>query len=262
MSFWNWLWSKAKGSDEIARTHFAPAPPSPSSSPAAEASGPQMTSIRVSMPSLVRPVFSIQTAIELMRTLPIDENPDLVLRVLRKTLRSTGVEVEEVIKSALNQEDAILGGIATDRAAIELLEQQIGVRKTNITRLEGELEETREVRGRLEEAMRSETKVGPVIPPEVMLQIQAEARKKDAATSTAKPVAPPVPSVPKRSVPPRVPLPSSAPKPPKPLSATPPSKTAEESPAKAELAEIDEIGEPTERRDVPSITRGERSGDS
>src|SRR5687767_11439442 len=92
MSFWDWLFGKAKTDDVVmpqAPSRVAPprvptpnVPPAPPSSvPSLEA--PQMTSIRMPMPSTVRPVFSIQTAIELMRSLPIDENPDLVLRVLR-----------------------------------------------------------------------------------------------------------------------------------------------------------------------------------
>lgn len=294
MSFWEWLFGKSKTVDVVMpresprvappRVTTPNTPSTPNAPPAAPSSvpsleAPQMTNIRMPMPSTVRPVFSIQTAIELMRSLPIDENPDLVLRVLRKTLKSTGVEVEEVIKSARSQEEAILGGVATDRAAIELLEQQIVVRKANITRLETELEETREVRARLQEALSTETKVGPVIPPEELLKIQAEAKKKEAAAAAAKAVAPPL----KRSMPPKVPLPSGGSKPPKPL--TPPPPKAEDSSSSKptpvppssspstpdapkgpdpirnlassipDLGEIDDAfsTEPTEKREVPSI---------
>ncbi|MGH7281803.1 MAG: hypothetical protein ACRELY_09795, partial [Polyangiaceae bacterium] len=79
--------------------------------------------------------FGIENAIDLMRSLPFDENPELVLRVLRKTLRSTGVSVEQIIEAAKAREHALSSDASEQQAAIAQLEQQIVTRRAAIERL-------------------------------------------------------------------------------------------------------------------------------
>jgi uncharacterized small protein (DUF1192 family) len=191
------------------------------------------------------PSYSIENAIELMRALPFDENPELVLRVLRKTLRSIGVSVEEIVESAEARELALATDAAEQRAAISQFEQQIAALRATIERIEGELQETRSVRERLEQAMENETKIA-TLPVEVE-RLKAEAAavrsgsaspwaadaKPDAvanhAASTPKPSSPPVP---KSGAPP---LPKRA-LAPKPQSSAPSKSTRPDPPAVREEA--------------------------
>jgi hypothetical protein len=165
------------------------------------------------------PVYSIDSAIALMRALPMDEDPELVLRVVRKTLRSTGVSVEDIVASAQVRENALAASMADDRATIERLERDIvGLRK-NIDVSTAQLRETRSVRERLQDAITSESKVGMLLPPDEMARLQAEAAARRPPSASAKKE---TPSAPTPHAPP-VPKPSAPPLPSKP-GAPPPLK--------------------------------------
>jgi hypothetical protein len=168
MGFWDWLWKK---DDDGLAAHVTSVRPPPMPLPRI----PPVPSATPAAPSMPPAGYGIESAIELMRSLPLDDDPDLVLRVVRKTLRSTGVSVEEVIASAKSRENALAARAAEDRAAIEQLEREIETRKENIGRIDSELEETRNVRQNLENAIENETKIGPVVPPGNIELLQAEA---------------------------------------------------------------------------------------
>lgn len=197
MSLWDWLFgSKRDGVDGGGHARAYSAPPAPPPAPAAPfAQAPVMQQLQVHAPAAIPTSYGIQRAIELMRALPMDDDPSLVLRVVRKTLRSTGVSLEEIVVTAQARETAVIKGIENDRATIEQLELQIATRKANITRLEQDLEETRSVRARIEEALESETKVG-AITPEQMMKIRAEAMPQNQAS---KPPPLPKPDTPESS---------------------------------------------------------------
>ena len=216
MSLFDWLRGKQQGGDFDA-PGIAPAP---SLLPPAVMSPPPP------------PAYSIENAIDLMRSLPFDENPELVLRVLRKTLRSTGVSVEQIIDAARSREQALTAEGSAQVAAIEQLEQQIVARRAEIERLAASLNETKSARERLQRAMENETKVAP-LPPDVVLQIREEVKAEKEAAARAESTAPPpiaaathapagqVPPAPKSMPPPlpksvAPPLPSSRPSPSKP----------------------------------------------
>lgn len=209
MGFWDWLFGKSESDSEAsvesddrvearapstppARSAPPPAsPPKPSAPPPPKAATgsvapPPLQQLEVHAPADVPQSFGIQRAIELMRALPLDDDPSLVLRVVRKTLKSSGVSLEEIITSANGRETAIGEGIGSDRATIERLEAEIATRRENIKRLEVDLEETQNVRAWLEEALQSETKIGSVSPQEI-LRIQMEA----AASARARKSRPP-----------------------------------------------------------------------
>jgi hypothetical protein len=219
MGFWDWLWSKAVAREAPAslangrQLHaLPPVTPSPWG-----ASVPPVLAAPVVQPSpTARPgtpsaspskaTFDIEQAIDLMRALPLDDDPDLVLRVVRKTLRSVGVSVEEVVVSARAREEALVDRITNERDAIERLEAEIAERRKNIDRVMVVLEETQGVRTNLEDAMRSESKVGPLpISPDEIARIQA-ASPSAAPIPKVPPAAPsplPKPSTPPRAGPPR-----------------------------------------------------------
>ena len=258
MGFWDWLWKKEStdGAGFSASAPFVPPPSLPRAQPPA-----------VPAPSLP-PRYSVENAIELMRTLPFDDDPELVLRVVRKTLRSTGVSVEEVIGSAKSRESALTATADGDRAAIEQLEREIAARRENIARVEADLNETRTVRERLEDAIETETRVGPVVPGEEIARLHAESAT--AASRKPPPLAPPKvssPAAPKTSMPPlpkvgapSVPKKSFAPKaqtssPPKslkpipmpPAPPAPPAPLEDNTDALPVLDEADASGEETAR---------------
>jgi hypothetical protein len=180
MGFLEWLLGKLGNGETRELTPPVVLPPSAPRLPVAPVAA------SIAPPS----TYSIEMAIELMRTLPFDEDAELVLRVLRKTLRSTGVSVEEVIVSAQNRESALSTSAAKDLAAIEQLEHEIVARRASIARLETELAETRTVRERLEEAIEEETKVVMALPEDEVERLQADA---EAAKQV---VPPPIPSFP------------------------------------------------------------------
>jgi pilus assembly protein FimV len=164
-------------------------------------------------------VYSIDSAIALMRALPMDEDPELVLRVVRKTLRSTGVSVEDIVASAQVRENALAASMADDRATIERLEREIVALRKNIDGSTAQLRETRSVRERLQDAITSESKVGMLLPPDEMARLQAEAAARRPPSASAKKE---TPSAPTPHAPP-VPKPSAPPLPSKP-GAPPPLK--------------------------------------
>ena len=214
MSLFDWLRGKQQGGD-----FDAPAiAPAPSLLPPAVMSPPP-------------PAYSIENAIDLMRSLPFDENPELVLRVLRKTLRSTGVSVEQIIEAAKSREQALTVEGSAQVAAIEQLEQQIVARRAEIDRLAATLNETKSARERLQRAMENETKVAP-LPPDVVLQIREEVKAEKEAAARAESTAPPpvtpatqasasqIPTAPK-SMPPPLPKSVAPPLPSKPSPSKP-----------------------------------------
>jgi hypothetical protein len=187
MGFWDWVfgWGKREEDQPEPRV-LAALPASPAPEVVAVAAAPSMrpqkaekvVSSPVAAPAPAPPAppgFGIETAIALMRTLPLDDDADLVLRVVRKTLRSTGVSVEDVVGSANKREADLAESIAQQRAAIEDLERQIVTRKGEVERTVTQLVETRSVRQRLQEAIQNESKVGPLVSPAELARLQAEA---------------------------------------------------------------------------------------
>jgi DNA-binding transcriptional MerR regulator len=221
MGFLDWLWGRSEDERSAAAAAAVIEPPS-------------LAQNNIRMASSPPPAFNVESAIELMRALPFDENPELVLRVLRKTLRSTGVSVEQIIDSAKARESSLTNNVAQERAAIEQLEKQIAARRANIERFDGELQETHGVRERLEQAIESETKVAPMPPEIALLQAEAIAAGWPPRTVEAKPE----PITPPTSQPPPVPKPSAPPLPKvggpmaakKPLVPKPPKPVRQEAP--------------------------------
>jgi hypothetical protein len=115
-----------------ARAPVAAAPPPPT--PAAPA----------------RKAYGIADAILLMRSLPVDQNVDLIVQVIRATLASMNVKVQDIIEDAIRKEKATEAGISALHGKVADLERELDARRQEILGLEGDLKETTAVKERLQ----------------------------------------------------------------------------------------------------------------
>jgi hypothetical protein len=106
-------------------------------------------------PQETRPTYGIRNAILLMRTVPIDQNAELVVAVIKTTLESLKVKVTDIIEDASRRQHEIETRIADLRQQIVEYEREILARKDEIGRLEADHAETTMVKGRLELAERA-----------------------------------------------------------------------------------------------------------
>jgi hypothetical protein len=221
MRIWEWLFGSTKQFPPAPIQSVAPPAPAPAPPPQPPAPPPP-------------PQFGIEQAMALMRALPLDEDPDLVLKVVRKTLRSTGVSVEELVASTRKREMDLTDSITRDHDAIAQLERDIVARKAHIEELVAQREETESLRKRLQEAIENESKVG-ILPPDEMMRLQME-----AAVAAAEPAksAFPKPTAPKPSTPPL--KKSTIPKPPPAL----PSRSVKPPPSSTPSAGVASAKEP------------------
>jgi hypothetical protein len=96
-----------------------------------------------------RPAYGIDDAIRLMRTLPTDQNIDLVVRVIKNTLESMNVRVGDILNDASQKQEVLGGRIRDLNGEIAELEKQAGTRRSEIAQLEKELAEMTAVKDRL-----------------------------------------------------------------------------------------------------------------
>ena len=107
------------------------------------------------VPVVATPRYGIADAIQLMRTLPSDQNGDLIIRVVRATLTSLKVRLPDIIEDASRKQKITQERIAAVHAQIATLEKKLEEHKGEITTLEADLKETTAVKERLETAERS-----------------------------------------------------------------------------------------------------------
>jgi hypothetical protein len=79
--------------------------------------------------------YGVTDLILLMKTIPTDRHPELVVRVVKSTLESVGVHANDIIQDALNHEGAVRDRIAALEGEIDGLEQQIEHRRGLIAEL-------------------------------------------------------------------------------------------------------------------------------
>jgi hypothetical protein len=104
----------------------------------------------------VRPAYGINQAIELMRSLPADQNPELVVIVIKATLESLKVKVADIIADADRKTKDLEERVSNLKRAIADFEKEIETRKEEIGRLEADHSETSVVRQRLELAEKAQ----------------------------------------------------------------------------------------------------------
>ncbi|MES1172239.1 MAG: hypothetical protein ABUL77_03290 [Bacteroidota bacterium] len=100
----------------------------------------------------VAPAYGIVEAMQLMRSLPLDQSPqniELVVRVVRATLASMQVRVQDIIEDASRRQRGIQDGIAALHAQVTELEKQVEGKRREIASHEADLRETTGVKERL-----------------------------------------------------------------------------------------------------------------
>lgn len=97
-----------------------------------------------------RKAYGIADAIVLMRSLPVDQNVDLIVQVIRATLASMNVKVRDIIEDAVRKEQATEAGIAALHGKVAELERELEARRQDIVGLEVDLKETTAVKERLQ----------------------------------------------------------------------------------------------------------------
>ena len=115
--------------------------------------------IRPAVPD-TRKAYGIADAIQLMRGLPVDQNGELVIRVVRATLGSLNVRLPQIIDDAARKQKTTQERITGIHAQIASLEKQLDAHRNEIKTLEADLQETTEVKERLESAEMSANKDG------------------------------------------------------------------------------------------------------
>src|SRR5258708_4102233 len=96
--------------------------------------------------------YGIGDVIRLLRTLPVDQHAELVVRVIRTTLESVNVHVSDLVEDASRQQQKLGDRITTLQAQIMDLSNQIDTHRNEVARLEAELAETSSAKERLQHA--------------------------------------------------------------------------------------------------------------
>ena len=102
--------------------------------------------------------FGIDRAIQLMRSLPTEQNPELVAMVITTTLASVEMSVSEIIDDARTRQADLEARIASIKAKNSALEKEIEAGVDEIVKLEATLAETLSVKERLELAHNHQAK--------------------------------------------------------------------------------------------------------
>lgn len=137
---------------------------------------------REAPPEPIPAAYGIDRAIELMRSLPANEqNVQLVVQVIRNTLASTNVSVEAIIEDASRKQERIQRRVARLAEEIVGLEKEIQLRKEETAALEQDFEETTQVKARLSIGLSASAPAAP-----------REAREESGATTATPPEGLPV----------------------------------------------------------------------
>ena len=94
--------------------------------------------------------YGIDRAIALMRSLPTEQNPELVAMVITSTLESLELSVTDIIEDARSRQADLESRIGTIKAKNSALEKEIELGVDEIVKLEASLAETMAVKERLE----------------------------------------------------------------------------------------------------------------
>jgi hypothetical protein len=80
--------------------------------------------------------YGVADLISLMKTIPTDRHPELVVRVVKSTLESVGVRPNDIIEDALRHEGVVRDRIGALEGEIAGLEQEIERRRELIADLQ------------------------------------------------------------------------------------------------------------------------------
>jgi hypothetical protein len=96
--------------------------------------------------------FGIDRAIQLMRSLPTDQNPELVAMAITGTLAALDVNVSDIIEDANARAIELEARIAKRKATNKELEKEIELGVDEIVKLEASLAEAMSVKERIQRA--------------------------------------------------------------------------------------------------------------
>ena len=106
--------------------------------------------------------YGIAEAIQLLRGLPVDQNTELVVRVVRATLASLSVHLADIIEDATRKQKTVQDKIASEHTKVADLEKQLADHRKEIASLEADLKETTTVKERLQMAEKSASSPAPL----------------------------------------------------------------------------------------------------
>jgi hypothetical protein len=104
---------------------------------------------RQAAPAPAHDVYRITDLIQLLKTMPIEEHPNLVLQVIKTTLESVGVHSSTLIDDANLREEAIREHIGVLDGEIIAFTHEVQTRRDYIAYLNAELAETIDAKSRL-----------------------------------------------------------------------------------------------------------------
>jgi len=93
--------------------------------------------------------YGIEDLIRLLKTIPIDQHPELVVQVIKTTLESVGVKSEAVIGDAIARENQVRDALEMLESQIAVLKQEIASRQEQIAQLHMALREITDARSLL-----------------------------------------------------------------------------------------------------------------
>jgi hypothetical protein len=99
-----------------------------------------------------RAYYGIDDTVQLMRTLPVDQHPDLVVRVVKSTLASMNVKLTDILRDAAAKHQLAVNRIGQLKTNVAELEEQLRARKQEVESAEADLAELTQVTERLEAA--------------------------------------------------------------------------------------------------------------
>jgi hypothetical protein len=119
---------------------------------------PELPSIALGPSAPPQKRFGIDRAIQLMRSLPTEQNPELVAMVIASTLESLEMNVSDIIEDAKARAIELEGRIGTIKARNSELEKEIELGVDEIVKLEASLAEAMSVKERIEAAHKDQAR--------------------------------------------------------------------------------------------------------
>jgi len=113
---------------------------------------PELPSIALGAGAPPQRRFGIDSAIQLMRSLPTEQNPELVAMVIAGTLESLDMNVTDIIEDAKARAVELEARIGTIKTKNSELEKEIELGVDEIVKLEASLAEAMSVKERIEAA--------------------------------------------------------------------------------------------------------------
>ncbi len=125
MALWGSKKPEPEGNGKVVDTMYGKPPP---------AVEPVQPTVPTPMP--IAPAFGIDQTISLMRSLPANKDPLLVVAVMKATLESVNVHVSDIIADAIRRMGEVEQRVADLKAENEALEREMDRRAKEIMQLE------------------------------------------------------------------------------------------------------------------------------